>query len=273
MTTVSSTFVQRLAQAGLFAKGTVYCILGILAFMAAFHINGQSTENADKAGVLGFVYQQTGGKILLALIALGLLCYCLWRGFQAFGDTEHEGKEAKGMAKRARYFLSGLAYAFVAALAVRMLFFTGGQSGGAGQDWVQDLMNKPAGQWLVGIAGLIFISIGIYQVYYGLSEKYLKYAAGAVHGRASGLLAKAGKAGYVARGIVWLIIGWLFIKAALHSNSSEAGDTAKAFSFISEASYGPYLLAAMGIGLICYGLFNFIRARHERYEHGANAHA
>ena len=75
----------------------------------------------------------------------------------------------------------------------------------------------------------------------------------------------AGKTGYVARGIVWLIIGWMFSKAAIHSNSSEAGDTSKAFSFLQSGSYGSYLLGAVALGLIFYGILNFIRARHERF--------
>jgi hypothetical protein len=75
----------------------------------------------------------------------------------------------------------------------------------------------------------------------------------------------AGKIGYVARGIVWLVIGWLFTKAAFHKNSSEAGDTSEAFGFLAEASYGSYLLAGVGLGLICYGIFNFIRVRYETF--------
>ncbi len=78
------------------------------------------------------------------------------------------------------------------------------------------------------------------------------------------LLLKSGKIGYVARGIVWLIIAWLFSKAAWFSNASEAGDTAEAFRFLEEASYGSYLLGALGLGLLCYGIFNFIRAFYEK---------
>ncbi len=46
------------------------------------------------------------------------------------------------------------------------------------------------------------------------------------------LLLAAGKLGYVARSIVWLLIAWLFVKAALHTNSAEAGDTGKPFAFL-----------------------------------------
>ena len=75
----------------------------------------------------------------------------------------------------------------------------------------------------------------------------------------------AGKIGYVARGIVWLVIGWLLGKAAYHSNSSEAGDTSKAFNILGEGTFGMYILGAVGVGFVCYGAFSFIRARYERF--------
>ena len=76
----------------------------------------------------------------------------------------------------------------------------------------------------------------------------------------------AGKIGYVARGIVWLIIGWLFVKAALEANASKAGDTEDAFQFLATASYGSYILGEFGMGLCFYGLFNLIRARYEPFK-------
>jgi heme/copper-type cytochrome/quinol oxidase subunit 2 len=261
-----SSYIKPIAQAGLLAKGVVYCLLGVLAFMAAFNFAGQSTNNTDKEGVFSFVHKQTGGQIMLAIIALGLLCYCLWRGIQAFGDTEEKGKDAKGIASRARYMFSGLVYASLAAFAIKILFSSSKSSGeNQKQDMVQEILNKPLGEWLLGIAAAIIIGVGIYQIYYGLSEKYSKHVENAGHGANKNLLLLSGKIGYVARGFVWLIIGWLFTKAAFNSNSSEAGETSKAFKFLAEASYGSYILAAVGLGLICYGLFNFVRVKYENF--------
>jgi hypothetical protein len=36
------------------------------------------------------------------------------------------------------------------------------------------------------------------------------------------------------------------------------------FSAPNTASYGSYLLGALGLGLLCYGIFNFIRAFYEK---------
>lgn len=264
MLAISSSHIKPIAQAGLIAKGIVYTVLGLMAFMAAFQIGNQSAENTGKEDVFSTIEKQTGGQIMLAVLGLGLLCYSLWRMIQAFRDTEDKGNDAKGIAKRSRYFFSGLVYTALAFYAFKMLF-AGASGGNNKQGSVQKVLNQPFGEWLLGIIAIIIFSIGVYQCIYGLSGKYRKHLDKAANSDNKILLRIAGKIGYVARGIVWLIIAWMFGKAALHSNSSEAGDTSKAFSFLADATYGTYLVAATGLGLICYGLFNFIRARHEKF--------
>ena len=117
-----SSNVKPIAQAGLVAKGIVYLLLGEFAFMAAFHINGQSSHNTDKSDVFGYRYHQTGGELLLGIVTVGLVCYTLWRVIQCFADTESKGIALKGIATRSRYLFSGLVYASVAVAAVKILF-------------------------------------------------------------------------------------------------------------------------------------------------------
>ena len=148
-----------------------------------------------------------------------------------------------------------------------MLFSSGKNNGDNQQQFASELLSKPGGEWLLGITALIIAGTGFYQVYYGLSEKYKKHVQKLnLHGKASSLLLTSGKVGYVARGIVWLVIAFLTLKAAIHASSAEAGDTGKAFSFLENSPFGSYILAALGVGLMAYGLFNFIRVRYEELE-------
>lgn len=266
MATVTSvtSHLKPIAQAGLIAKGIVYSLLGALTFMAAFHINGQSADKANTEGVFEFVNRQTGGQVILGIIALGLVCYVIWRFIQAFADTEDKGKDAKGMAVRVRYLFSGIVYGTLAFHVIKKLVTHASGSGDNKQDMARELLSQPLGQWLLGLAAVIIAGVGIYQIYYGLSEKYKKHVDKAISdSRKRKIVLGSGKVGYVARGIVWLLIAWLFIKAAIDANAKEAGDTSKAFSFLSEASYGTFLLCAIAFGLLCYGIFSFIRAGYE----------
>jgi hypothetical protein len=256
-------WVKRIAQAGYVAKGIVYVLLGLLGFMAAFELNGKTNNQATQTGTLQYLKELPAGAILLLLLAIGLLCYSTWRVIQTFYNPNGEDKK---WPKRLRYFFSGLAYLALAYTALRAVFQDSSGNGDQNQKLAGELMGQPLGQVLVGLAGLIFAAVGIYQIYYGLSEKYKKHVQElSLQSDQSSLLLRSGKIGYISRGIVWLVIAFLFIRAALHSSASEAGNTGKAFQFVENISFGSYLLGALGLGLIAYGVFNFIRARFERF--------
>jgi hypothetical protein len=254
-------WVKQIAQMGLIAKGVVYVLLGALGFMAAFEIGGKQNDEASQSGALQFLKDLPAGKVLLLLLAVGLLCYSVWRGIQSFYSTD--GKEKK-LAKKLRYLFSGLAYLAFSFTALRLLLANKKSSGDQNQILANELLNKPFGQVLVGLAALVLAAVGIYQIYYALSEKYKKHVQElSLQSNHSSALLRSGKIGYISRGIVWLVISFLFIRAAIYSAGSEAGNTSKAFRFIENSPYGSYLLGALGLGLIAYGVFNFVRARYE----------
>ncbi|WP_162426458.1 DUF1206 domain-containing protein [Pontibacter pudoricolor] len=254
-----------MARFGLTAKGVVYCLVGILAFMAAFEIGGKSEQGSDKSGVFQFILEQSYGRILLAIIALGLLCYTIWRFIQAFKDTENKGDNAKGIGVRIRYAFSGVVYGALAYYAAQLVLGNGGGSNGdSRQSLARELLQQPFGQWLVGIVAVGTAIAGFHQIYLAISDKYKKKVQGTgLKHEAEAMMIRAGKIGYIARGIVWLIIAYLFLKAAMNSNPKEAGGSGSAFQFLENSSYGSYLLGAVAIGLIFYGVFMFMRARYQ----------
>ena len=256
-------WVRKIAQAGYIAKGIVYVLLGLLGFMSAFEIASKDNNEATQSGTLQFVKELPAGTVLLLLLAAGLICYSIWRGIQAFYNPNGEEKK---WTKRLRYLFSGLAYLALAYSALRVVFENSSGKGDQNQKLAGELMNQPLGQVLVGLAALLFAAIGVYQIYYGLSEKYKKHVQElSLQSQHATTLLRSGKIGYISRGIVWLVIAFLFFRAAVHSTANEAGNTGKAFRFIEATPFGSYLLGALGLGLIAYGIFNFIRARYEHF--------
>lgn len=257
-------WTENFARFGMAAKGVVYCLVGVLAFMAAFEINGNTASGAGKQGVFQFVLEQPFGKILLGIVALGLACYAIWRFIQAFMDSEQKGADAKGIGKRIGYAASGLIYGSLAFYAAQLVLGNGSNGGSdSRQTLAGKLLEQPFGQWLAGIVALGIMALGLYQIYKAITGKYLKNVRTAsIRTDIKDMLIKAGKVGYIARGIVWGIIGFLFLKAALHSDAQKAGGSSSAFQFL-EQSYGSVLLGAVALGLLCYGIFMFVRARYE----------
>lgn len=257
----NNEWISKIAGAGLIAKGVVYVMLGVIALMTAFNIGDDHAEKANSKGVFKTIQDLPAGVFFLAIIAAGLICYMAWRFIQA--STSNKTNSRNYLGKRLRYIFSGIAYGALAFTAIRIILHTQSGNGDQNQEFASKILQESYGQWIAAAVALLFASIGVYQIYYGLAEKYKKHANGFITD-SSQLLLKSAKIGYVSRGIVWLIIAWLFLRAALHSNSSEAGDTGKAFEFIESSTFGTYILVTLSLGVIMYGIFNFIRARYDR---------
>ncbi|HZH01046.1 MAG TPA: DUF1206 domain-containing protein [Flavisolibacter sp.] len=257
---------KKLAQVGLITKGIVYVLLGVFAFLTAFRLGNNQVESGNKQSVFRWIGDQTAGSLLIGALIIGLTCYALWRIIQGFANTEHKDKDAKGWAYRLRYIFSGLVYLSLAFSAFRFLTKLASNNDGqnTNEQVAGSLLQQPLGQILLGLLALGMAAAGIYQIWFGFSEKYKKYVqdiSGASGGK--GLLLNSGKIGYIARGLVWLTIGWLFLKAAINARAQEAASTSEAFQFLEAAPYGSYLMGGVGAGLACYGIFSFIRARYE----------
>ncbi len=100
----ASPWIERLARFGYLAYGVVYVLVGFLAVQAA--IGGGKT--ASQEGALSTVLRAPLGKVLLGLIVVGLLGYAMWRLIQGVRDPENEGKDARGIVKRADHVVNGL---------------------------------------------------------------------------------------------------------------------------------------------------------------------
>ena len=259
----AAPWVERLARFGYAAKGVVYVIIGVLALQLAF---GQGGEATGPEGALGAIGQQPFGRTLLAIMALGLLSYALWRLVQAALDPERKGSDAKGLAQRAGYVASGLTYGALGLLAGRMaLGQSGGGSGSGTEDWTARLLAQPFGVWLVALAGLIVIGAGLYQFYYGVSGRFrdeLKLSAMSETEQA--WATRSGQLGYAARGVVYAITGGFLILAALRSDPQQAGGIGEALAGLAQQPYGPWLLGLVAFGVLCYGIYAFVQAKYRR---------
>ena len=250
-----------LARAGYAARGVVYVLVGILAFMAAF--GGQRAEGTR--GALTWVMDEAWGPWLVGFVAIGLLGYALWRFFQSAMDADNHGTDAKGLTIRTGLFVSAVTHTLLAIFCFSVVWGSGGGGGGGGdntQTWTAELMSQPFGRWLVGIVGLCIVGAGIAQIVKGAKKGFEKYMHIPVEHRSWAI--PTSQAGLIARGIVFLMIGGFFLVAAYQADPSEAKGLQESLATLQQQPFGPWLLAAMGIGLIAFAVYSFLEAFYRR---------
>jgi hypothetical protein len=125
------------------------------------------------------------------------------------------------------------------------------------------VMDWPGGQLIVCGVGLAMIGIGGYLVYRAFTEKFAKHInAQGKSGETGTAYLWFGKVGYTAKGVSFGIVGVLFLYAGLTHDPHKSGGLDQALHKVLQQPFGPFLLGAIAVGLGCYGLFCFARARH-----------
>ncbi len=246
-------------RAGLVAYGVVHLLIAWLAVQLAF---GEKEDSASNGGALNYLAQQPLGKVLVWLIAVGMLLLVVWRLLEfAFGFAE-ESDEKKRWRKRAASLAKGVIYGALGVSAVRTAMGSGSSKDGTDGP-TATIMQWSGGQLIVGAIGLAIIAYGLTLIVRGWTEKFREHLdAQGQSGKDGSAFVTLGKAGYIAKGIAISIIGGLFGYAAITHEAKKSGGLDQALKTVLEQPFGPVLLTAMGLGFGAYGLFCFARARH-----------
>lgn len=252
----ASPWIERLARFGYL----VYVLVGFLAVQAA--IGGGKT--ASQEGALSTVLRAPLGKVLLGLIVVGLLGYAMWRLIQGVRDPENEGKDARGIVKRADHVVNGLFHGALA-LSAGQLALGGGGGSGSPDDLAAQLMSQPFGRWLILAAGAIIIVAGLYQFRKAYKADFRdEIKSGEMSASRKRWTTRVGRVGYVARGVVFGVIGVFLALAALQTDPQQARGLGGALQTLAQQPFGPYVLGTVAAGLIAYGVFMFVMARYRR---------
>jgi hypothetical protein len=255
-----------LARSGYAARGVVYLIVGGLAVLAALGGGGQTT---DSKGALRTILQQPFGEALLALVALGLVGYAIWRLVQALMDTDHHGTDAKALAVRSGLVVSAITHALLALFALSLIFGWGASIGGGGgdsstRDWTAWLLQQPFGRWLVGLIGAVVIGAGLAHMIKGYKAEFEKWLQ--MDPQALDKASPICRFGLIARGVVFLIIGGFLVVAAWRFSSGEVVGLQGALQTLQQQPYGWILLGIVALGLFAFGVYSVIEACYRRID-------
>ena len=256
----------RAARLGYAANGTVYILVGLLAFRAAFGAGGATT---GKQGALASVADAPAGTFVLGALALGLFGYAAWRFVESITDAEDYGSGPKGLAIRSSHFVTGLIFAGLALEAARLAF--GGDAapssgGGEGvEHWTARLMAVPFGRALAMAAGLGVLGFGLAQIPRGwVTDVGKKLELSSLDADERQWVKRTARFGHAARGVVFSIAGWFLLRAAREYDPQQAGGMGEALTALEQAPYGPWLLGLVSAGLIAFGAWQLVNARYRR---------
>jgi hypothetical protein len=248
-----------LARAGLVARGLVYLVIGVLALKLALGDGGKAT---NQQGALQTIAHRPFGETLLVLVAIGLAGYALWRMVRA--AVGHGAEQRDSGFDRVTALASAIAYGILCVTAVKILT-SSTTSSGTPREATAGILGWSGGTVLVAIAGAVLIGVAAYQAYKGLAKKFLDDAKTDEMGPGvrTGYTA-LGVFGHVARAVIFALVGYGLIKAAIDYDPQKAIGLDGALLKLAASSYGPALLGVVAAGLAGFALYSIADARYRK---------
>jgi hypothetical protein len=255
----NSEWLDTAVRIGMVAYGIVHLTIAWLAIQLAL---GNNSGNASRNGALTQLAQQPFGKFVVWVVAIGMVFLVVWKLLEAFIDFQNEDG-AKQWLKAGVDVGKAIVYGTLGFSAFHTATGSKSKSSGSTTSWTAKLMDQPFGRWLVGLVGLAIIGYGVYLAWSGFQEKFLKHLDAEGKSGDQGKAYKMfGKIGYIAKGVAIGAIGALFIFAAADHKAKKSGGLDQALHKVLQQPFGPVLLFVIALGIGCYGLFCFARARH-----------
>lgn len=264
-TTVESTarraanneHLDRLARVGLVVYGILHLLIGVIAVQLAWGGGGQ----ADQSGAMSTLADNPAGQAILWAGAVGFAALTVWWlvaalvGARGADGSRQVGEMGKGFGK-------AVLFAALGYLSVRFAVGSGG--GQSEESATATVLGLPGGRFIVGIGGVIVIAIGCYHVYKGLTRSFRDdLRRDAADGTSGTAIMTLGTVGYPAKGVAIVLVGVLFVVAAIRHDPDEAGGLDEALKTLQEQPFGPWVLTVIAVGIAAFGIYCFGRARYQ----------
>ena len=253
-----SNWLDHAVRIGLVTYGVVHLLVAWLAIQLAL---GDKEDSASNTGALHTLAEQPLGGVLVWIVAVGMFLLVVWRVLEfAFGHREVDD-DAKRWRKRAVSLGKAVIYGALGWSAAKTALGEG--SKGGTDSTTAKLMDMPGGQVIVGLVGLAIAGYGVSLIIRGWTEKFTENLdAEGQSGKEGSAVVLIGKVGYIAKGLAIIMVGGLFAYAAITHEPKKSGGLDQALQTVLGYPFGPVLIIAIGVGIACYGIYCFARAKH-----------
>jgi Domain of Unknown Function (DUF1206) len=253
--------LEYLARGGFVCYGVIHLLFAWLALQLAF---GHSGNESDQSGALQYLAQQPAGKFLLVLLIIGMIALALWQLFEAVvGESGPRNKRA--IAERVVSGCRVVVYGYFAYLAIKVLSGANASQAQNQQKTTSHLMDSTGGRWLVGLAGVVVVGVGVGLAVYGLLKKFEEHMHTAqMRASVRTTVRRLGMAGYAAKGVAYAIMGGLLVSAAVTYDPKKARGLDGALKTLPGHGWGVWLLVLIALGIAAFGVFCFFQARYRK---------
>jgi hypothetical protein len=234
---------QRLTRLGFAARGFLYILIAALVILTG--------RTEDLTGALKYLGHGLG-KALLIVLAVGLAGYGLWRLSDAAFGMESGRDRWKAWCKRIAAASSGVIYCWLAFKA-GLVIMSKPPVGDEARHHAAAALHVSGGELLLIAAGLILVGAAAVQFYKAFRASFLEHLDG--EAARQPWIKWLGRVGYAARGIIFLTVGYMVVRAGLDRSSAEAGNLGDALDWFSGR-----VRSAVAIGLLTFGVFSIIEA-------------
>lgn len=258
-------FIIKLARWGFYTKGYLFIIIGVLAVFVALGLkNGKLIASS---GALATVAQLPFGGILLFLFIVGAIGHGFWNILRGVADIDEAGKNVRGIAKRIIAASIGVFYLLLAWTAWSLVVAS--RSEYTDQEIPKTvsaiILALPLGSFLMVLVGLGIIGAGVHECYSGITGKFKKnLKIYEIKGGNRRIIDWLGYWSFTARALIFALMGYFFIWAAIDYNPNEAIGLDGALKTLSQSYYGKTLLLITAFGLISHGFLALYEGRYRR---------
>lgn len=253
--------LETLTRVGFLGYGLLHLAVAWLAVQIAL---GRSAAEGDQAGAFRYVAERPFGRFILVVTVVGLAAMALWQLLlAAIGHREERGFAR--IVERVASACRTVIYAALAWTAYRVVAGTPTSNAEQAQHATAGIMAKPYGPFLVVLAGLAVVALGIGLIVYGARKSFEKRLMLArMSRRARRFAVRLGQVGYIAKGVAFGIVGVLLVQAVTSHNPAKSRGLDAALRALADQPYGTFLLILVAIGFAAFGVYCFFQSRYRK---------
>ncbi len=256
---VNSKGFELAARAGYVAAGILHFLIGLIALGLARGGSG----SADQSGAIGQLAGSPGGTALLWFCFIGCLALALFQlGQVFFGARGRSGRDK--LKDRLKSGGQAVVYAVIGVTFGQYALGGSSNSSGSTRSLSATLMSSPAGAALLLAIGVGILVVGGYFVHSGATRRFRRELSGLPAGGPGTAVVVLGVTGYIAKGFALGVLGVLVVVATVTNNPEQSTGLDGALKTLREQPFGVWLLGAVALGLMAYGVFMVLRSRYQR---------